>query len=131
MFSHPTACFFIVSYVVNYFNYFLPSSNISMLINSSLSLISFIDHDFIIISKNHHHIPMSSRILLCYLTKVLLLCMLYVIYYPFQVGFGEGYKICAQIYLFLPIGVQVFQHHLLIKLSLNHHITLTSFSKIS
>ena len=102
------------------------------LMKSNLSIISFMDHVFVVLSKKRHHNTQSHRF-----SPVLFSRSFIVLHFTvrsmihFKLIFVKGVRSLSRLFFFLYVNVQLFQHQLLKRLSLFHCIAFALVSKIS
>ena len=102
------------------------------LMKSNLSIISFMDHVFVVLSKKRHHNTQSHRF-----SPVLFSRSFIVLHFTvrsmihFKLIFVKGVRSLSRLFFFLYVNVQLFQHQLLKRLSLFHCIAFASLSKSS
>ena len=120
------------SYIVFY------RTDILILIKFSLSIISFMDHGsfflswiFCVASKKTSPFPRSSMFSFLSSSRSFAICVSYLNSDPFWFNFQEGCRsVSRHFYLFI-VDAQLFQYHLLKRLSLFLCITFASLSNIS
>ena len=108
-------------------------TDILILIKSILSIISFTDDVsfflswiFCVASKKASPFPRSSRFSFLSSSRSFVICVSYLNSDPFWFNFQEGCRsVSRHFYLFI-VDAQLFQYHLLKRLSLFHCITFAS-----
>ena len=98
------------------------------LIKSSFSILSCIV-PFVLYLKSHNQTQGHLDLLLCYLLNSLVLHFAFRYVLPFELLFVKGVR-SASAFVSLPVDVQLFQHHLLERLSFPLKC-LCSLSKVS
>ena len=72
-----------------------------ILMKSSLSILSFMDHDFGVVSEKSLPYPRSSRFSpMLSFKSFIVLCVLHLCLDPFWVSFCEGCKVCVESHIF-------------------------------
>ena len=99
-----------------------------ILIKYSLSILSFMDHASGGVPKKSSPYPRSSRLSLCYLLGLIVLCFTFRSVIYFELIFVKDVRSVPRFNI-LHVDVQLFQHHLLKRLSLFHYILLHLWKK--